>query len=85
MVDKTITKLNKMLIEITVLPSIKGKAAAVKNIKNTIWFIRSHKHVGKKLRDMLVEEREREIEKIGTGKEYKQADIGWKAPEPLRD
>lgn len=73
-----IIRLNELLAKVDDLPKLKGKAAVRRNIRTSIRFVQMHKTVNEGLLEMIVREREVEIERIGKGEEYKQAEIDWR-------
>lgn len=84
MSDDTIQKLEALREQVSSMENIKGKRAVIAKIRSSILFLQMHK-IDKCNADLIVKAREKDIEYLNKGKEYKQAEIDWRAPKHLRD
>ena len=84
MSDETIQTLEDMKATVKAMESVKGKQALITKLSSSILFLTMHK-VDRKTAGLIVAARQKDIDNLGSGKEYKQAEIDWRAPKHLRD
>ena len=84
MSDEIIQKLEDLKETVNSMQNVKGRQAVITKIRSSIMFLQMHK-IDKRNSDLIVAAREKDIEDLNKGKEYKQAEIDWRAPKHLRD
>ena len=84
MSDETIQKLEGLKDSVKSMENIKGRQAVIIKIRSSILFLQMHK-IDKKTADLIVAAREKDIEDLNKGNEYKQVEIDWRMPKHLRN
>ena len=84
MSDETIQTLEDMKLTVKAMENVKGKQALITKLSSSILFLTMHK-VDRKTANLIVAARQKDIDNLESGKEYKQAEIDWRAPKYLRD
>ena len=84
MSDEIIQKLEDLKETVNSMQNVKGRQAVITKIRSSIMFLQMHK-VDRRTMDLIISEREKDIEELDKGKEYVQAEIDWRAPKHLRD